>query len=192
MRTHPLRFAAFAAALLSIGAALHAQDPAPPQGQRPGPGAGFGAGPGAGFGAGRGMAHGLRGLNLTEAQQAQVKAIHERHQAAIQAKLEAAGTARQALHEAMAKPATDTKSLQALHEKASNAQFDLMLEHRAIRQEILPLLTADQKAQFERHPMGPGGKGPGMGRGHRPGFGPGFEPGFGSGPRPADPANPPS
>jgi Spy/CpxP family protein refolding chaperone len=145
-----------------------------------------------GLGMGRGMGpgegRGLQRLNLTEAQQAQVKAIHDRHQASIKAKIEAATAARQAMHEAMAKATTDTKALQALHDKASAAQFDLLLEHRALRQEILPLLTAEQKAQFEQHPMGPGsgsGKGhPGM-RGHRPGFGPGFGPG----PRPQAPAD---
>jgi protein CpxP len=117
------------------------------------------------------------GLNLTEAQQTQVKAIHERHQAAFKAKGEAAGAAHKALREAMANLATDTKTLQALHEKASAAQFDLLLEHRAAQQEILPILTAEQKAQFEKRGMGPGfgpgrapreGWGPGAGRGMNP------------------------
>jgi protein CpxP len=110
------------------------------------------------------------GLNLTEAQQTQVKAIHERHQAAFKAKGEAAGAAHKALREAMANLATDTKTLQALHEKASVAQFDLLLEHRAAQQEILPILTAEQKAQFEKRGMGPGF---GPGRGPREGWGPG-------------------
>lgn len=193
MRTHSLRFAALAVALLSIGAALQAQDQpqGPPTTPGMGPGMGRGMGHGEGRGVGRGEGRGLKGLNLTEAQQAQVKAIHDRHQATLKAKVEAANTARQALHEAMAKTATDTKTLQALHEKVSAAQFDLMLEHRALRQEILPVLTAEQKAQFEQHPMGPGsGSGmrhPGM-RGHRPGFGPGIGPG----PRPQAPADQPS
>ena len=95
-------------------------------------------------------------LNLTEAQQAQVKAIHERHQAAFKAKGETAAAAHKALREAMANTATDAKTLQALHEKASAAQFELMLEHRAVRQEILPLLTTEQKTQFEKRGMGAG------------------------------------
>jgi len=121
------------------------------------------------------------GLNLTADQQAKVKAIHERHQAAFKTKGETAAAAHKALREAMANLATDTKTLQALHEKASAAQFDLMLEHRAAQQEILPLLTLDQKAQFEqrRSEMGRPGFGPGMGpRGGRDrGPGGGMNPG---------------
>lgn len=158
MNTHPLRFAALAGALLALGASLSAQNPGP------------------GFGSGRGAGRGLMGLHLTEAQQAQVKAIHERHQAAFKAKGEVAGAAHKALREAMANPATDTKTLQALHEKASAAQFDLMLEHRAARQEILPILTAEQKAQFEKGPMGPMGMGSRGGHGRGPGGGRGMGP----------------
>lgn len=157
MATHPFRFIALAAAVLALGASLSAQ------------------GRGPGFGPGRG----LRSLNLTEAQQTQVKAIHERHQAAFQAKMEAAQAAHKALREAMANASTDAKTLQALHEKASAAQFAVMLEHRAVRQEILPLLTAEQKAQFEKMPLGPGmgrGMGPRGGRGRGPGAGPGMNP----------------
>lgn len=183
MRTHPLRYAALAVALLAIGGALQAQPKlqAEPQAPRRGPE----------FRCGRGMGRGFMGLNLTEAQQAQVKAIHDRHQAAIQAKAEAAGAARKAMHEAMASAATDTKALKALHEKVSAAQFDLLLEHRALRQEILPLLTPEQKTQFEKHPMGmgpgrgmrhPGGRprhgggpGAGLGRDLGPDLGPGLE-----------------
>lgn len=161
MATHPFRFTALAAAVLALGVSLAAQ------------------GRGPGFGPGRG----LRALNLTDAQQTQVKAIHERHQAAIQAKVEAAQAAHKALREAMADAATDAKALQALHEKASTAQFAVLLERRAVRQEILPLLTPEQKAQFEKLPMGPGmGRGMGRdmgprgGRGRGPGAGPGMNP----------------
>lgn len=147
MRTHPLRFAALAVALLAFGLALSAQ----------------GRGPGAG--------RGLRGLNLTETQEAQVKTIHERHQAAVKAKMEAAQAARKALHEAMANAATDAKTLRSLHDKASAAQFDVMIEHRAVRAEILPLLTAEQKAKFDQAPMGGQGFGPGRGPGPREGHG---------------------
>lgn len=161
MRTHPnpIRFATLAVALLALGASLSAQ----------GRGPGFGPG----HGSARCEGRGFRGLNLTETQQAQVKAIHERHQAAFKVKGDAAEAARKAMHEAMANTATDTKTLQALHEKVSAAQFDLMLEHRAVHQEVLPLLTAEQKAQFEKGPMGMGPRG---GRGMGPGTGRGFGP----------------
>jgi len=158
MTTHSLRLAALALALTAIGTSLSAQGP--------------GFGPGRGHGP-MGEGRGLRGLNLTEAQQAQVKAIHDKHQAAFKAKGEAAQAARKALSEAMAKASTDTATLKSLHDQASAARFDMMLEHRAVRQEILPLLTPEQKAKFETSPMGRGprggwGRGPGMGHG-RPG-----------------------
>lgn len=154
------RFAAIAAALLIIGTALSAQ--------------GFGPGAGPGPGPRNSPSHegrGFKGLNLTEAQQAQMKAIHDQHQPTIKAKLETVAAARKAMHAAMADASSDTKTLKALHDQVSAAQFDLMLEHRAIRQEILPLLTAEQKVQFEKHPMGPH-EGRGMGRGAGHGFGP--------------------
>ncbi|HJV37735.1 MAG TPA: Spy/CpxP family protein refolding chaperone [Geothrix sp.] len=161
MISHPFRFTALAAAVLVLGTSLAAQ------------------GRGPGFGPGFASGRGLRALHLTEAQQTQVKAIHERHQSAIQAKVEAAQAAHQALREAMASASTDAKTLQALHEKASAAQFAVMLEHRAVRQEIVPLLTPEQKAQFEKMPQGPGmGRGAGMGprHGRGPGAGPGMNP----------------
>lgn len=154
MRFPSPRTAVFAAALLAIGTSLSAQ--------------------GGGPGSGHGPAHegrGFKGLNLTEAQRAQMKAIHEKHQATVKAHMDEAAAARKALHEAMADANSDTKTLKALHDKVSAAQFDLLLEHRAIRQEILPLLTAEQKVQFEKHPMGPEG-GHGMRRGPGHGFGP--------------------
>ena len=163
MSTHPLRFAALALALTALGTSLFAQGP------------GFGPGHGRGP---MGEGHGLRGLNLTEAQQAQVKAIHDKHQASVQAKREVVESARKAMHEAMASTATDASTLKALHDKVSAAQFDLMLEHRAARQEILPLLTIEQKAQFEKLGMGMGPRG-GRGRGPGRGFGvghPGMQP----------------
>ncbi len=157
MRTHPLRFAALTLALLALGTVLSAQ------------------GRGPGCGSGRGEGRGFMGMNLTEAQQTQMKAIHDKHQAALKTKMETAEAARTSMHAAMTSTATDAKTLQALHEKVSAAQFDLMLEHRAVRQEILPLLTAEQKVEFEKRPWGMGGMGPrgGRGMGSGPGFGPG-------------------
>ncbi len=165
MRTHPLRFTAFALALLAIGTSLSAQ------------GRGPGFGPGHGGEPGQGPA--FKGMNFTEAQQVQVKAIHDRHQATLKAKGEVAAAAHNAMREAVANATTDAATLKVLHEKAAAAQFDMMLEHRALRQEILPLLTAEQKARFEKGPMG---MGPRRGRGKGPGAGPGFGPGHGMGP----------
>lgn len=169
MSSHSLRFTALAIALLAIGSALAAQE------SGPGPGFGRGQGPMPGpmHDSFMGGGHGFMGLQLTEAQQAKVKAIHESHQAAFKAKGEAASAAHKALGTALADDGTDAKTLRSLHDRAAAAQFDLLLEHRAARQEILPLLTTEQKAQLAKHPMGMmphrGGHGHGHGGGHEHG-----------------------
>ena len=157
MRTNLLHLTTLSVALLALGTTLSAQ------------------GRGQGCGTGRGGGRGFMGMNLTEAQQTQMKAIHDKHQAALRAKMEAAEAARTAMHTAMSNAGTDAKTLKAMHEKVSAAQFDLMLEHRAVQQEILPLLSPEQKLQFEKYPMGMGPMG---GRG---GWGPGSGSGFGFG-----------
>ncbi|MBI1751442.1 MAG: Spy/CpxP family protein refolding chaperone [Acidobacteria bacterium] len=175
MSSHSLRFTALAIALLAIGSALAAQEAGPGFG----PGFGRGQGPMSGQMPGpmhdsfMGGGRGFMGLQLTEAQQAKVKAIHDSHQAALKAKGEAASAAHKALGAALADESADAKTLRTLYDRAAAAQFDLLLEHRAVRQEILPLLTAEQKAQLAKHPMGMmphrGGHGHGHGGGHEHG-----------------------
>lgn len=95
------RFAIIGVAALALtgSAALQAQPPRPASaGQRPrmeqmqrGPGFGRGQGMGQGFQRGPGRPGGpgmaLRGLNLTDEQKAQVKAIHEKAKADVEAVL---------------------------------------------------------------------------------------------------------
>lgn len=116
--------------------------------------------------------------DLSAPQKEQVKALHAKHREALKAKMDAARQARTALHEALAKADTPEATLRQLHEQVSRAQFDVMLEHRALRQEVDQLLTPEQKAKrdalFEKmkarrekmrgRAMGPHGMGPhGMG-----------------------------
>jgi len=118
----------------------------------------------------------MRGLNLTEAQKAEMKLLGEKHRTATKAKQEAAMAAHEALHGAMLDPASSLEQLKALHEKASQAQFELALDHRAMLQEALALLTPEQKAKAEQlraehmkhRPMGPG-EGHRHGKGHEAG-----------------------
>lgn len=149
MSIHPFRLAAMAGAVLLLGSALQAQ----------------GQGPGK-------RIHRINhqvfmGINLTESQKSQVKAFRDQHQAAFKAKGEAAMEARKALRNAMVKPETDVAMLKALHEKAAAAQFEILLERRSMHQEILPLLTPEQRSQLEKR-MGEMGQGGHCG----PGFGP--------------------
>ncbi len=92
----------------------------------------------------------MRGLHLTEAQKADMKALATKHREAMKPKQEVAKTAQKALQEAMLNPATTTEQLKALHDKAGQAQFELALDRRAMMQASLALLTPEQKAKAEQ------------------------------------------
>jgi len=128
---------------------------------------------------GRGMKHhGPQGgpmmmqcLDLTEAQKTSLKAIAEKHREASKAKHEAAMAAHEAYQVAMRDPAASTDQLKALHEKVSQAQFELALDRRAMMQESMTILTPEQKAKAEQLRAERGGKragGRGQGRGECP------------------------
>lgn len=125
---------------------------------------------------------GMRGLNLTEAQKADLKALATKHREAMKPKHEAVQAAHKNLREAMMNPAATVEQLKALHDKASDAQFELALGRRAMMQESLALLTPEQKAkaeQFRAEAQKRREEGaPGRGKGPRPGMrrGPGAPP----------------
>ena len=101
----------------------------------------------------------LHALDLSEAQHAALKTILEAHQADGKAKEEALHTADEALEAGMLDAAVTVEQLKSLHDKVSQAQFDLLLVHRAVLQEAMALLTPAQKAKLEKlkKAMGPGG-----------------------------------
>jgi Spy/CpxP family protein refolding chaperone len=149
MSIHPFRLVALAGAALLLGPVLHAQ------------------GQGPGKHVHRINHQGFMGLNLTETQQTQIKALRDQHQAAFKTKGEAALDARKALRNAMMKPETDVATLKALHDKAAAAQFEMLLERRSMHQEMLPLLTPEQRSQLEKR-MGEMGQDGHRGRGFGP------------------------
>lgn len=161
-------------ALLLVVAAL----PLASQGFRQGRGRGMGPGFGPAFAC----------LNLTDAQKASLKALHEKYRPTLEADRTAAFEAQKALRAAASNPATSDADLKALFDKASAARFAMMQQHRALFQESQAVLTPDQKAQFEKlraerqQRMQERGKGRGPGRGMGPGAGMGMGPGFGPGP----------
>jgi Spy/CpxP family protein refolding chaperone len=133
-----------------------------------------GFGPGM-MGGGRGQGRGAacfqggpmaRSLNLTAAQQASLKAVSDKHQAALDAKLKAADEARDAMRDAMRDPAVSDVKVKELHTKTSDAMMAVMLERRTMAREFEAILTPEQKAAWEaqRLQRGPGGR---MGRGGR-------------------------
>jgi len=103
-------------------------------------------------------------LKLTDAQKAGLKGITARHQASLAAKGKAAKDARRAFQEAIQKPETGLDTLKGLNRAMADAHMEVMLERRAMRQEIRAILTPDQgeKAAWmmgrrEGKRMGPGG-----------------------------------
>jgi Spy/CpxP family protein refolding chaperone len=92
----------------------------------------------------------MKGLDLTDAQKASLKAIADKHRDATKPQHEAAMAAMKAFHEAMMNPASTGEQLKALHDKASQAEFELALDRRAMMQESLAILTPEQKAKAEK------------------------------------------
>ena len=133
-------------AALALGTALAAQAPPDAPGARPGP-------PPM---AGQGMARPplgppwLRLLGLTPAQEQAVKAIEERHRAALGSRSRTAAAKAAELRDALEDPAAGEAQLRALHAGASDAQYQAALEERAAFLEIHAVLTRDQQAKGQR------------------------------------------
>ena len=96
------------------------------------------------------MEHMARALHLTEAQKASIKDIHAKHQAALEGKRKAAGDTRRAFGEAVRKADTPAADLKKLHAAMADANLDLLLEHRAQRQEVHAVLTPEQREKAAR------------------------------------------
>ena len=132
-------------ALLAGGATAFAQ--APEQGpRRGGPGA-----PGAfGRGGGPGLDLPLRELNLTDAQQQQVKAIRDRHRDESQQLGARLRTALEEQRKAVeTEPVNDSLIRQAT-QQLSDVEADVAVAQAHVRSEVLAVLTADQKAQLQK------------------------------------------
>ncbi len=141
-------------------------------------------------GRGPGMRPAFACLNLTDAQKASLKALHEKYRPTFEADRTAVFEAQKALRAAAANPGTSDADLKALFDKASAARFAMMQQHRALFQESQALLTPEQKAQFEKlrterqqrmqERMNGRGPGRGMGPGAGMGMGLGMDMGPGS------------
>jgi len=103
-------------------------------------------------------------LSLTEAQQANLKAIEGSHQASLDAKLKAAEIAREAMRGAMHDASVGDARIKELRLTLTGATTEVMLERRAMLREFEAILTPDQKAALENQRL-QGGFGQGMGRG---------------------------
>ena len=145
---------------------------------------GFRQGRGPGRGPGFGPAFAC--LNLTDAQKASLKALHEKYRPAFEANRASVFQAQKALRAAMMNPATSDADLKALYDKASAARFAMLEQRRTLLQESQAILTPDQKAQWEKMRV----ERQARMKCHRPGRGPGMGPGMGMEPGPGPDSGP--
>ena len=128
---------------------------------------GFGQGGPGGPGGpgGRGAAMGLlRGLDLTEQQQAQLKALREADRDSRQGP-PADVTLRRQLQTELFADVPDDAKVASLQDQLAAAQSERLAKEVAAEQKIAQVLTAEQRAQvrqrLEQGPAARGGRGPG-------------------------------
>jgi periplasmic protein CpxP/Spy len=108
-------------------------------------GHGFGKRGHHGRGGGGGMM--LRGLDLTDAQKAQVKEIMEASRAKVQPIRESMKANRQKLNETTANGAFNETQVQSLATEQANLSAQLLVERTRVKSQIFALLTPEQKAK---------------------------------------------
>lgn len=140
-----MRTAAVVAAMVGAGVAT-AQGPG---GHGPGHrGPGFGIGP-------------MAGLDLTDAQREQMKALHEKRRAALAPLMEEARTTREAFERALAAESPDPTAVGEAALAMKAAREKMHAAHEATRKEVEKILTDEQRAQLAqrggRHGRGFGG-----------------------------------
>jgi len=91
-----------------------------------------------------------RALNLTDAQKASAKEIRAKHKDGMEAKRKAAQDARTAFTEGLGRTETSADDLRKLHRAMADAQFELLLDHRQMRQEFHAILTPEQREKAAR------------------------------------------
>jgi len=132
----PMKSARLALALgVSLAPAL-AQSHPRPQGERPGRAA-------------RDEAMSRR-LKLTEAQRKAITDIRAKHADVMKAKFEASQSAHKTFQEALQNSSTTPDQLRTLHRTASDAQFEVLLSQRELRNEIHAILTPEQREQWAK------------------------------------------
>ena len=120
----------------------------PPQGRGAGRGAGMGMGPGPGGpGGGRGGPMGmLRGVDLTEAQRAQIKTIHESARGGDTPRVDVMELQKQ-LHLAILADSVDAPKLEELKVALANAEAVALAKRIDVETRIAQVLTAEQRAK---------------------------------------------
>ena len=129
--------AAVAVAALLAGGLVYAQGP---RGGRPG-------GPG-----GRGPLGGLplRQLQLTDAQQEQVRQIRSRHETQMRDAMTKLETARRAQQKAVETVPADEAQITSLTQDMTQAEVDVAIQASRLNGEIWSVLTPDQQSQLKK------------------------------------------
>jgi Spy/CpxP family protein refolding chaperone len=90
-----------------------------------------------------------RRLDLTEDQQARIRAVLKTHAAEIETQVQAGMDARRALHQAVMVQPTDETAIRSLGAQVGTAHAEGALLFAKIRTEVWPVLTADQQARLQ-------------------------------------------
>jgi protein CpxP len=101
-----------------------------------------------GYGGPGGFRHMLKQLDLTSAQQDQVKAIWVKEKPSLQPLMQQLRQNHSAMSALEASGPFDEAKTRALVTQNSQAMIELQVEHARIKSEIMQILTADQKAKL--------------------------------------------
>ncbi len=113
------------------------------------PEGGHGFGPHGGFGPQRFFEHLADRLDLTDPQREQVRAILKSHADEIEAQMEDGARARRALHVAVQADPIDEAAIRERAAEFGRVHGEGALMLARIRTEVLPILTAEQKARLQ-------------------------------------------
>ena len=86
----------------------------------------------------------LRGLDLTEAQQGQVKSIMDSHRDEVRAAGQKIGEAREAMRTLLEADQIDESAIRAKSVEVAAAEADAAIIQAKVRQEVFGILTAEQ------------------------------------------------
>ena len=140
-RFHLLHVIALVIGLLAGGALAYAQGPEPggPRGRGPG------AGPG---GPGGGLA--LRGLNLTDAQQEQVRQLTQQNREQMRGLIDRMRTAQDARRRAVEAIPFNESQVRTAMKDLADVEADLAVAEARLQADVYALLSADQQQQLQK------------------------------------------
>jgi Spy/CpxP family protein refolding chaperone len=140
-RSHVLSLIVLVAGLLAGGALAFAQGP--PDGGPRGRGPGFGpGGPGAGLS--------LRALNLTDAQQEQVRQLTQQNREQMRALMDRMRTAQDARRKAVEAVPFNESQVRAAMKDVADVEADLAVAQARLQADVYALLTGDQQQQLQK------------------------------------------